>query len=42
LLFDLEDCLYELLRRFFGIEFDCAIQKPGLSGEFYRLGFIQG
>jgi hypothetical protein len=31
-----------LLRRIFGIQFDCAIQEPGLSREFDRLGFVQG
>ena len=41
LLLDLENRFDELLRRFLGIEFDCAIQEPGLSGEFDRFGFVE-
>jgi len=41
LFFDLENCGHELLRGLFGIEFDCAIQEPGLRGEFDRFGFVE-
>ena len=41
LFFDLENCGHELLRGLFGIEFDYAIQEPGLRGEFDRFGFVE-
>ena len=40
-LFNFENRRQQLLWHLFGVEFDGAIQEPGLSGEFHRLSFVE-
>ncbi len=41
LLFNVQNSAEQLPRHFFGIQFDRAIQEPGLGGKFDRFSFVK-